>query len=142
MSKNERFDMAKGFDSFWLGQHLARVNAPMNRQSAATAPQDAVACELDLHLQIIAECKRRGWKYVHSDMSRRTTCGDGVCDFIIYADQGRMFNVECKSQSGKLSTEQMAFTAWLQKLGHTTHVVRSFSEFIDVVNCSTKNIPQ
>lgn len=97
------------------------------------AGADAEPHELDLHDKIIEDCKRRGWKYVHSNPSRPTTCGEGVCDFIIYADRGRVFNIECKSRIGKLSDEQNIFIVWLQKLGHNVHTIRSMSEYMEIV---------
>jgi hypothetical protein len=89
--------------------------------------------ESGLHAKIIAECKRRGWMYVHCATDRPTTYAAGICDFIIYADNGRVLNVECKSATGKLSIEQLSFKTWLEKLGHTVHVVRSFREFLEIV---------
>lgn len=101
----------------------ARLNPP---------PADAVDLEKDLHRMILDECKQRGWYAVHSAMNCPTTNGIGVCDFIIYANNGRVFNVEAKNRVGKLSVAQQAFIFWLNKLGHTVHVVRSFKEFLEV----------
>jgi len=119
----------RSFDSHWLQGYLART-ATTDAQSQNV---EAVEREFDLHDDIIVECKNRGWKYVHSDPTKPTTCGEGVCDFIIYADGGRMFHVECKSRTGKLTLEQAAFIAWVQKLGHRAFVVKSFSEFLKVI---------
>jgi hypothetical protein len=106
--------------------------SPSTRQPAALP--DAAKREITgLHHPIIEECKRRGWKYVHSDPTRRTTCGDGVCDFIIYADRGRMFHVECKALNGKLSMEQRIFIVWVEHLGHKVHVITAMSEFMEAV---------
>lgn len=109
-------------------------------QSTLTTPKDARPTtepmerrEYDLHDRIKADCRRMGWKYVYSDPTRPTTCGEGVCDFIIYADGGRMFHVECKSASGKLSLEQQSFIAWVNKLGHTVKVVRNFTEYLEAI---------
>lgn len=88
--------------------------------------------ERELHDKIEQECKRRGWKAVHSRMDRPTTVGEGVCDFIIFADRGRMFHVECKASKGKLSMEQLAFIAWIEKLGHRAYVVDSFQQFLEI----------
>ncbi|MEI8288633.1 MAG: VRR-NUC domain-containing protein [Verrucomicrobiota bacterium] len=113
-----------------MATHEAR-NAPAVRSGvAADAPEREIE---GLHRPIIEECKRRGWKYVHSDPTRPSTCGEGVCDFIIYADGGRMFHVECKARKGKLSLEQMAFIHWIEKLGHKCHVVTGMSEFMEIV---------
>ena len=122
------------FTHEWLADYERR-NMPAARRGEALQPSDAVGREIDgLHNPIIAECKRRGWKYVHSDPTRPTTCGEGVCDFIIYADHGRVFNIECKSRTGKLRTEQLAFIHWIEKLGHKAHVITAMSEFLSIVN--------
>jgi hypothetical protein len=118
------------FDSNWLSRYEAR-NAPAARAGVA---QDAPELEVEgLHRPIIEECKRRGWKYVYSNPTKPTTIGEGVCDFIIYADGGRMFHVECKSRKGKLSVEQLAFICWIEKLGHKAHVVTGMSEFMEII---------
>lgn len=89
--------------------------------------------EADLHDQILAECKRRGWLAVHSRMDRATTNAAGVADFIIYASLGRVFTIEAKTKLGKLSPAQLAFAAHLKYNGHQCHVVRSFEEFLQAV---------
>lgn len=125
--------MARGFTSLWLSNHQARQIPAMRRGDGSGAPQGVEREIAGLHVPIIAECKRRGWKYVHSDPTRRTTIGEGICDFIIYADDGKMFHVECKALKGKLSIEQLAFIHWVEKLGHKVHVITSMTEFMEVV---------
>jgi hypothetical protein len=110
----------------WLARQTPATRQPM-------ALPDAVEREDGLHGQIVEDCKRRGWKYVHSRMDRRTTVGEGVCDFIIYADRGRMFHVECKALNGKLSMEQRIFITWVEHLGHKVHVVTALSEYMEIV---------
>lgn len=116
-------------------------------QTGSVATSEAVTRESDLHEQIFAECRRRGWIAFHGAMSERTarTCGEP--DFIILGSrvdsalglngETRMFPaiwlIECKTRTGKLSPAQQAISAWAAKLGHTVHVVRSFNEFLDVV---------
>jgi hypothetical protein len=94
---------------------------------------DAVEDESPLHADIIAYCKNKGWRYIHSRMDQPPTVGSGVCDFIIAADTGRVFWIECKSKSGKLTMEQTVFIAWLSKLGHTVSVVTSMAEFREAI---------
>jgi hypothetical protein len=98
------------------------------------APAEGISRESDLHEQIFAECRRRGWLAFHGAMSERTarTCGEP--DFIILADAERVWLIECKTRIGKLSPAQQAISAWAAKLGHTVHVVRSFQEFLDAVS--------
>jgi len=88
--------------------------------------------EADLHSEIFNECRRRGWIAFHGSMSERTHRTAGEPDFVILADSGRLLMVECKTATGKLSTEQQAMIAHAKKLGHTIHVVRSISEFLSL----------
>lgn len=122
------------FTSDWLLRYQLR-NGLGKPSGLAQERPDGVEREIEgLHRPIIAECKRRGWKYVHSDPTKPTTCGEGVCDFIIYADGGRLFNIECKAKNGKLSIEQRAFIVWLEKLGHPVHVITTINEFLQIVD--------
>jgi len=89
--------------------------------------------EKDLHNQILAECKRRGWIALHGSMAHSTFRTEGEWDFEIKADGGRSYMIEAKTSTGKLSPAQLALHAWARKLGHTVHVVRSIGEFLEVV---------
>lgn len=91
-----------------------------------------VVCEADLHNQIIAECRRLGWLWIHARMDKASHMTVGAPDFMILAEGGRVLLVECKRRDGKLRPEQLAFKAWAAKLGHTVHVVRSLEEFCAV----------
>jgi hypothetical protein len=93
---------------------------------------DAEKLEGDLHDKILAECDRRLWYPIHSRMDRPTTNGKGVCDFIIAADKGQTFYIECKSATGKLSGDQQIFITWMKRLGHPVHVVTSFQQFLEL----------
>lgn len=89
--------------------------------------------ESELQNQIAAECRLRGWNAFHGNMRQRTARTIGEPDFIIAADKGRVFFVECKTRTGKLSPEQAAIGFQLQKNGHKFCVVRSFEEFLEVI---------
>lgn len=89
-----------------------------------------VELEGQLHDEILAECRRRGWIALHGRMDVATGRTVGEPDFTILADNGRVLLVEAKSRAGKLRPEQAALHAWARKLGHTVHVVRTFEEFI------------
>ena len=95
-------------------------------------PPPSKATEADLHEEIFAECRRRGWIALHGAMSERTHRTLGEPDFVILADTGQVLFVECKSATGKLSAEQQALHAWMRKLGHTIHVVRTKGEFLKI----------
>lgn len=85
--------------------------------------------EGELHDEIIKKLKALGWPYVHSRMDRPTTTQWGVTDFIIAAPMGKTLWVECKSKTGKMSSEQEGFGMALLKRGHRWYVVRSMDEF-------------
>lgn len=121
------------FTTKWLLQLQLR-QALRNQGPERKGAPDAEPSEGDLHDKIETECAKRGWLTVRSRMDRPTTTRKGVCDFIIYADRGRMLHVECKSATGKVKPEQQGFIAWAGKLGHTVHVVRSLREFLEVIS--------
>ena len=116
------------FTSQWLANYESR-NAPVRVNRDAEAVKD----ESELHDAILAECRRRGWLVIHSRMDRKTTMMRGVADFIVYADHGKMFHVECKAKGGKLSLAQREFIAWAARLGHSVDVVTSVEQFMEAV---------
>ncbi len=111
--------------------HEAKFLAPLRRQPDMPEP---VESESDLHDQIIAYCKGKGWYYVRSRMDRKTTQAVGCPDFIIAADAGRSFWIECKAKNGKGSPAQLETIVHLLKLGHKSAFVWSFEEFLSLVN--------
>jgi len=115
---------------------LDAFNARRNRGS--DSPQSVAADageESELHDRIIAECRRRGWFYVHARMDKRSTLTPGTPDFVIFTDCGGVLIVECKTRTGKMSVEQSAVAAMLKRLGHRSHVVRSFEDFAQLSRC-------
>jgi len=103
---------------------------------ASMAPTRPVEQESQLQDEIAAECQRRGWIGIRSRMDRPTTYADGisgVCDFVIVADGGRVFFIEAKTKS-KPTSEQLAFLAWVRKLGHVGAIVRNIEEFHHAIN--------
>lgn len=106
--------------------------ARTNRRPESTSTQ-GVEKEDTLHDEIMAECNRRGWIAFHGSMAHRARRTSGEPDFHIYADRGRVFTIECKSRTGKLSTAQLGIIAWAKKLGHTVHVVQSMAEFMEAI---------
>lgn len=110
---------------------------------ARTAPHGAgcrvpnnsypVSRESDLHDQIMADIRRRGWLAVHSRMDMATTTAVGVPDFVIMGDKGRMWWIECKATGGKLTPEQQAFHAQAKHLGHIVTTVWNFDGYIQAI---------
>lgn len=90
--------------------------------------------ESDLHEKIRAECVRRGWVALHGSMAHRAWRPLGEPDFIVFAPGGVVYCLECKTRTGKLTNEQAGMLAWLRRLGHRAEVVRSFEEFLAIVD--------
>ena len=105
-------------------------------------PKSGCDRESELHSQIFEECRRRGWIALHGSMSGRTSRTLGEPDFVIlgsFAKNAETFSprvwlIECKTRTGKLSPAQAAMQFHAAKLGHKIHVVRSFGDFLDVIN--------
>jgi hypothetical protein len=108
-------------------------------ESIAQSKGESVECEHDLHDDIEAYCKGRGWYYVHSRMDKPTTTALGVPDFIIALPEGKTLWVECKRKGGKLRAEQQGVAMMLDKLQHHWAVVFSFEEFITIVRAAEAN---
>lgn len=92
-----------------------------------------VEVESELHSTLYDECRRRGWIALHGSMAERTHRTLGEFDFVILADGGRVFLVECKSRTGKLTPAQAAMHHHAARLGHKPVVVRSLAEFLSVI---------
>jgi hypothetical protein len=84
-------------------------------------------------LQIIAECNRRALVAFHGSMAHKTRRTLGEPDFVILLPMGRFLLVECKTSTGALSDDQKDLQVRAALLGHTIHVVRSFTEFFTVL---------
>jgi len=120
----------------WTSQDLANFEARREAQLHPTRPNpDATedGAEAKLHAQILEECRRRGWRHFHGSTAHRTHRTPGEPDFVIAADGGRTFYVEAKTRRTKPTTDQLAIHAHLRKLGHRIAVVRSFTDFLNVL---------
>jgi VRR-NUC domain len=114
------------------------VDTYQARMRAKYQPVDAIGDfegdESELHDQIISECQRRRFYFVHSRTDQRTTQQKGVPDFICAAPNGITYWIEIKTATGKLTPEQNVTRHVLGALDHQFHVVRSFAEFISVIS--------
>lgn len=90
--------------------------------------------ESALHKQINLECHRRGYIALHGAMNKRTHRTAGEPDFVVLAPNGRTLLVEAKTGTGNLSDDQERLHGKAWTLGHRVYVVRSFVEFLDVLN--------
>src|SRR6267142_6769496 len=120
----------------WTDQQLRAFQAKQIRGMPYSPSHDQlrniafVEDESDLHNAIIDYCKSKGWQYLHGSVAARTHRTLGEPDFIILAHGSQLRMVECKSKTGKLSTDQQAFIAHARKNGHVIYVIRSMEEFV------------
>lgn len=127
--------MSKDWTQQMVDAHQTRVlGKPVQREIL-----EGVEREADLHADIIAECRRRGWQYLHGSMAAETSRTLGEPDFILMADGGRVFFIECKSRNGKLSPAQRDFKAHAERNRHEIHIVRSMRELIEIVGIDEGN---
>lgn len=124
----------------WTEADVAAFNARARQAGMPELSESSIPGaddERQLHEQISAECRRRGWIALHGAMSERTARNLGEWDYEILADGGRVFLIELKSRTGKLRPEQAALHHWAAKLGHKSHVVRSVEQFLEIINEKT-----
>lgn len=107
-----------------------------NRPPDAAIQGSPPEYESDLHEQIIEHCNAQvpKWVYFHSSMAHKTRSVLGTPDFTILADRSRTFHLEVKRKDGKLRPEQLAMQIRAEELGHKIHVVRSFEQYLAIVN--------
>jgi hypothetical protein len=123
---------------FQYEQMMARLESNKRRApyetTQGTPAHEPEPVESDLHEKILSDCARRGWLVVRSRMDMPSTNGVGVPDLLIFMDGGRCLLIECKSRTGKLRPEQLAWLAWAKRLGHRCAVVRSLAEFLQLAD--------
>lgn len=112
---------------------LQNMQARLARGQKSHVAADAEKKESDLHDKIVTYCKSRHWIVFHGSMAHKSMRTLGEPDFTILADQGRVFFVECKTKTGKLSIEQLGIQLAAKILGHTVHAVRSLREFTEIL---------
>lgn len=119
----------------WSQSDLNAYEARHAKTGRVAAQPASSSIEREVQEEIKQECARRGWICNGSRMDLPTTTIPGSPDFWILRDGGRLLLIECKRPSGgKLSREQLGYHAWARKLGHEVHVVRSLTEFLEVIN--------
>ena len=120
---------------FELQQMQARLAINRNQKAASACESTAMGVdkESDLHSDILADCRQRGWIALHGSMAQATGRTEGEPDFIILASRGRVFFIECKTRVGKLSPAQHAMAHFAEKLGHKIHLVRNMAQYLEIV---------
>lgn len=89
--------------------------------------------EAELREAVLADVRARGWLALYGATARATGRTLGEPDLIVCADGSRVFFVELKTRTGKLSSDQFAVHHHLKSLGHTPLVIRSIEEFRSAV---------
>ena len=102
---------------------------------AAEVVAKPVDRERDLHEQIKKFCDNQWprWKYINSRWGVPSTIAPGCQDFTIFATFGRPFCIECKKGNEKPDPEQLAWHHEMSMVGFPVHVVRSYEEFLKIV---------
>ncbi len=99
-----------------------------------TRKKEGVEHESDLHNQILAECRRRGWIALHGSMAHKARRTLGEWDFTVIREVcglgPSMLLIECKARNEKPSIAQRNLHAHARKLGHTVHICRNFEQFL------------
>lgn len=120
-----------GISEFAYQQMVARLEKNSSREPIAP---DAVSDEIEgLHYPIIAWCREHGAPYIRARSDKESTIGLGAPDFTILFG-GKVHFIECKSRTGQLTPEQIAWRLKAEAQGITVHVIRSMSEFSVIVN--------
>ncbi len=105
-----------------------------NKLRAAPVPADAVEYEIEgLHEPIIKWCRDNRAAYIRARSDVASTISRGAPDFTILY-KGKVLLVECKSRTGKLKPEQLGWKMLSEMNQFQVHVVRSMSEFLELVN--------
>lgn len=108
--------------------------APKHRQPVS---EDAVPAgqEASLQNQIMAWCDAQWprWKYLCPRFDRKSTLQVGAHDITVFGPFPKCLLVECKTATGKLTAPQQSWAAEMRMLGWTVHVVRSMTEFLELV---------
>lgn len=88
--------------------------------------------ERQLRNQCLAFCSRHEILVGTADDSRKSTYTKGWADFSIILP-GRTLYIELKTETGKLSPEQLDFMEHLRTNCHLHYVVRSYEEFLGIM---------
>lgn len=90
--------------------------------------------ETDLHKRIIWWCDSQFpfVPYIHARTDKRSTIAVGCPDFcVLYKSQCLL--IECKSRTGKMSIEQLAWMRRVNEQGFAVHTVRDFKYFLKLI---------
>ena len=115
-----------------VAAHQAK-HFPRTRPEHSSGPTGS---ERDLQNEIIKCCLSNQWPVFRGSMAHRTFRNVGEPDFHIIIPWNQHLMIECKSRKGKLTTEQLGVRMQLEMVGCPVHVVRSLSEFLELVQAT------
>ncbi len=115
---------------------LTRLEQNARRMPAAEADTPTEVGRGGLHEKIVDWCNSQWprWKCIHARTDKKSTIGEGVHDFTIFAPGGRTLCIECKMPGKKPTEAQQVWATELSMLGHMVYVVTTFQEFLDLTN--------
>lgn len=122
-------------ESFVIAHELKLAAAKRKKSGEPEKVSSTEAREMKLHDKIIKHCMDQWprWKYIRARPDQASGIQKGCQDFTLFLPGGRTLCIECKSSTGKLSTDQLIWKHEMSLLGHTVHEVRSMEEFLQLV---------
>ena len=110
-----------------------RARLGMDRQPAQAETVSTVTLEVaQLHIPIMSWCDHNRVPYIHSRTDKASTTAKGTPDFALFL-RGKAILVECKTRTGKLTPEQLAWKVVAELQGFTVHIVRDWDSFLALV---------
>jgi hypothetical protein len=116
-----------------LSDYLARRGLTETPEFLAAGPADD-GPEWRLQREIEAWCRERGL-YLFHDKSRSRNA-PGHPDLVVAASRGKTLWLELKSRRGRMTADQKRVAQLLQACGHEFHLIRSFSQFLEITHAS------
>lgn len=104
-----------------------------NQIRHAPTPEQAVDMEISgLHEPIMKWCHDFCVPYIHAIPTKRSRVTPGAPDFtVVY--KGKVWLIECKSATGELRPDQLAWMRQAQDQGVQVHVITNFQSFLELI---------
>lgn len=120
---------------FQYEEMLLRLDKNRAREQQPVPPDCAEKEVKELHTPILEWLNNQLPRvaYIHARTDTQSTIAIGAPDFTIFY-HGAVLLIECKTRTGKLSIEQMAWRLKAEGHGFTVHVIRSMKEFHQLIN--------
>lgn len=124
------------FDLAQIEQRLSRNRRAKQPFTSVGEPAEREVGQGGLHSQIQKFCDEQWprWKVIAARTDCKSTLPVGCHDLTVFASDRRIFLVELKSKTGKLSQDQRDWAHELGRLGWGIVTVRSIEEFWQLVN--------